>query len=472
MLPRRAPSLVFTLFAALTIIGSMGCRPRQTESASGVAGVVGTLDNAATAANYTKMLTIMLADDALKGSEEAYRLATKWHTNIAPGKTATQSSNYSDMHTADRAVDGVTMSTTVYAATTYDDDNAWWEVDLGGEEPISVVALWKHGHPQNARYSVEEATVALIAADHKTVVASRKVRPIFNERDVAVGNFEHLLFNDERARYVKVIASARSPLAVAEVEVMKKSLAPGSDVCWKRSQIRKLHVISECSEDQDKDPGGLCYPKCREGFSPVVTRCYENCPAGARDDGLFCWYDGRTHRKESYDRGVGKPLQCSPGQENLAGRCYDPCPPSMQAIDSVCWASCRPETGFPHDCGAACASSPTACGLAVTNMVTAPIFSAISLATFGTAVGGSAAVRTAVQASGKAISREALRAAARQAIRETVQGIPAGVVDTAVEAITSGVPNDELDPSVLANLDPTGLATVVLSFVKPWCDEL
>ena len=59
----------------------------------------------------------------------------------------------------------------------------------------------------------------------------------------------------------------------------------------------------------------------------------------------YCW-------KQSYGRGVGKPMKCKAGEAYDAGLCYTPCQPGYKGVGPVCWQSCVP--GFRDD-GAFCA---------------------------------------------------------------------------------------------------------------------
>ena len=52
--------------------------------------------------------------------------------------------------------------------------------------------------------------------------------------------------------------------------------------------------------DSDKEmQAGLCYPKCKPGFSGIVTKCVQECPPGWRNDGFFC------AKPAAYGRGTG-----------------------------------------------------------------------------------------------------------------------------------------------------------------------
>jgi uncharacterized protein YaiI (UPF0178 family) len=60
-------------------------------------------------------------------------------TNVALGKTARQSSNFTTAYTASRAIDNNTSGT---PSRTSVNTNAWWEIDLGVQHNITELKLW------------------------------------------------------------------------------------------------------------------------------------------------------------------------------------------------------------------------------------------------------------------------------------------------------------------------------------------
>ncbi len=55
--------------------------------------------------------------------------------------------------------------------------------------------------------------------------------------------------------------------------------------------------------------------------------------------------------RESYGRGVGKPMHCASGQDQDAGLCYTPCKSGYKGVGPVCWGKCN--EGY-HDDGMTC----------------------------------------------------------------------------------------------------------------------
>jgi len=148
-----------------------------------------------------------------------------------------------------------------------------------------------------------------------------------------------------------------------------------------------------CAGDEESD-AGLCYKECKSGYNGVGPVCWQRCPDGYKNDGATCrrnakiikannskcpWYDkcglaakkgcskcpegykndGCTCRrnvhifaKDSYGRGVGKPVHaCKAGQEKDAGLCYAQCKSGYKGVGPVCWGKCA--QGFKDD-GATC----------------------------------------------------------------------------------------------------------------------
>eukprot|EP00341_Mesodinium_pulex_P015667 CAMPEP_0116932116 /NCGR_PEP_ID=MMETSP0467-20121206/28236_1 /TAXON_ID=283647 /ORGANISM="Mesodinium pulex, Strain SPMC105" /LENGTH=122 /DNA_ID=CAMNT_0004612717 /DNA_START=395 /DNA_END=763 /DNA_ORIENTATION=- len=63
---------------------------------------------------------------------------------------------------------------------------------------------------------------------------------------------------------------------------------------------------------------------------------------------------GVSCAKESYNRGVGKPLQCSDDEEEDAALCYNKCA-NGTGVGPVCWGSCPAGTA---ECGGVLCLSP------------------------------------------------------------------------------------------------------------------
>ena len=77
--------------------------------------------------------------------------------------------------------------------------------------------------------------------------------------------------------------------------------------------------------------GALCYPRCKEGYSPAgCCICSPRCPSGMHDIGVSC-------AKHTYDTGVGSRLGCASNREPQDGLCYKPCEDGQVGRGPVCW---------------------------------------------------------------------------------------------------------------------------------------
>jgi hypothetical protein len=122
-----------------------------------------------------------------------------------------------------------------------------------------------------------------------------------------------------------------------------------------------------CNDDEDKD-GGLCYPKCKPGYTGRVGLCIKDCPPGWERTGgplgLTCARkcpDGfppvsaidqvsckiptrdRDIKPATVDKcDVGVPAKCPDGWnttvEGPGGMCQQPCPAGQKNIGGVCYS--------------------------------------------------------------------------------------------------------------------------------------
>jgi hypothetical protein len=187
--------------------------------------------------------------------------------------------------------------------------------------------------------------------------------------------------------------------------------------CWRTTYGRGVgKVITTCSDDEEKN-GALCYPKCKDGYYGVGPVCWQKCPDSYTDIGVGCqkpqaygrgagyisddrcqkghsdtgcekwgllWYpkckygfhnvaccvcspdcpagftdSGVTCTKDSYGRGVGKPLKCASGLVEDDALCYKPCAGAVwNGVGPVCWHQCP--TGLTS-CGGLCLTSTKEC---------------------------------------------------------------------------------------------------------------
>ena len=166
--------------------------------------------------------------------------------------------------------------------------------------------------------------------------------------------------------------------------------------CWQDAYGRGVgEVITSCHDGWEKD-GALCYPPCKDGYNGVGPVCWKTCPSGFTDTGAHClkpsaygrgsgyalWNKDKCERenhqgcekwgalyypkcrenfhyfgccvcspdcpsgtidigvscqKDSYGRGVGKPLGCADGLEMSGALCYPTCKSGYNGNGPVCW---------------------------------------------------------------------------------------------------------------------------------------
>ncbi|MBI5716195.1 MAG: hypothetical protein HZC37_00720 [Burkholderiales bacterium] len=71
------------------------------------------------------------------------------------------------------------------------------------------------------------------------------------------------------------------------------------DVCYKETATRGAGKIPTTCAAGMENHGGLCYARCRAGYTGAVTMCVPECPPGFRNDGLHC------AKGAPYGRGAG-----------------------------------------------------------------------------------------------------------------------------------------------------------------------
>ncbi|PYI51568.1 discoidin domain-containing protein [Paenibacillus flagellatus] len=144
--------------------------------------------------------------------------------NLALGKPATQSSTDYEGE-AGRAVDGITNGAWAAGSVTHTKDEAqpWWQVDLGGSQPIEKILLWNRTDCCSDRVSnyyvlVSDAPIEspLLAEALEQPGVSSFYQPgrAGNPSTVSVGG---------TGRYVRIQLVGPGALNIAEVQVVPSS---------------------------------------------------------------------------------------------------------------------------------------------------------------------------------------------------------------------------------------------------------
>ena len=262
------------------------------------------------------------------------------------------------------------------------------------------------------------------------------------------------------------VSERPSPLTINEMEhvmqwISVKTSAVRLPFCWRQSNGRTAGQLMICQAGYNQDTSGLCYQPCGAGEKGVVNSCVKNCPAGFRDDGLFCgkpqaygrgagyvvwdkakcekenpqgceqvgaihypkckagfravgsnicspacpqgWEDiGVSCKKPSTARDIKPLTNCPAGLEKDGALCYPKCQNDFTGRGPVCWQNCPSQQDV--DCGAGCATTKGECAKAVFTMTSAPIIAAVKIAALVVTFGGSSAATggaASAQAGGK-----------------------------------------------------------------------
>ena len=99
----------------------------------------------------------------------------------------------------------------------------------------------------------------------------------------------------------------------------------------------------ECKcHPQDEKQGLLCYPRCKAGYSGMLTQCVQDCPANYRNDGYWCFKPSPYGRDTFaiWDMEPCKRKYPSLGCEQWGLFIYDKCKPNFH---NVACCICSPD---------------------------------------------------------------------------------------------------------------------------------
>jgi len=90
--------------------------------------------------------------------------------------------------------------------------------------------------------------------------------------------------------------------------------------CYRNSYGRGVGKPMHCAEGQQYD-AALCYTPCKSNYKGVGPVCWEHCKDGYKDDGATCRRDAHIFGKNSYGRGAGYALWDKKKCEKKHGSC-------------------------------------------------------------------------------------------------------------------------------------------------------
>lgn len=93
--------------------------------------------------------------------------------------------------------------------------------------------------------------------------------------------------------------------------------------------------------------------------------CWQQCPSGYVDTGVFCspkglnFFKKLTIAKKTYGRGAGTLMKCADNLVLDAGLCYQKCEDNHKQVGPICWKNCQGT--YSVDCGAFCSIDMSIC---------------------------------------------------------------------------------------------------------------
>lgn len=234
-------------------------------------------------------------------------------------------------------------------------------------------------------------------------------------------------------------------------------------------------MTARCEKDHGKGNcergAGIVYPKCAPGFTAFGANICRPVAPDCRALGLNPGVDLSCAKKVV----VGEPVIgiCAAGQQSQGGLCYGTCKPGYDGAGPVCWGSCGGK--YPVECGAGCATSEMACVMSITDQVVGVLSVAATIAsTVGTVGAGTAAaasLKAAVKSGTEKMIKETTKKISKVMLKITVKELAkdAGksLAMNQVDNLANLLSGEDFDPTTL---DPTGIASMVQSFVKPVCN--
>jgi len=227
----------------------------------------------------------------------------------------------------------------------------------------------------------------------------------------------------------------------------------------------------KCDFSEDLN-GGLCYPKCRNGYTGVGPVCWQTCPSGFANSGATCV-------KPSQPR-EDAPMICKAGEDQGGALCYPQCNADYTGVGPVCWGGCPANW---TQCGAACGKDSAACADKIINMIEKTAEMVANIAGLVTGVGAAAKVAEKVEKVAEAVKNTASVAAKLNELISKIMAANSGIsqedAKTQAENQLAGVmmyqnTDDLVDSTwdLLAEIDPTGILGAAKAFYFPLCSDV
>jgi uncharacterized repeat protein (TIGR01451 family) len=150
-------------------------------------------------------------------------------SDLAQGKTATQSSTYDSRTGAANAVDGNTDGNYLHGSISHTnlDANAWWQVDLGTSAAIGSISIWNRTDccPERLNdYWVFVSDTPFLSSDTPATLQNRA--GTWSSHQTSFPYPSTTITLNAQGRYVRVQLSGTNYLSLAEVQVFAASQNP------------------------------------------------------------------------------------------------------------------------------------------------------------------------------------------------------------------------------------------------------
>ncbi len=179
---------------------------------------------------------------------------------------------------------------------------------------------------------------------------------------------------EETADDIAASNTIRSPLSEEDMQkvmmwIAKEVAATRSPYCYKQSKPNPNSSPMICQAGYDEETLGLCSKKCPTGSTGIATFCYQNCPAGFRNDGLYCGKPAQYHNGAGFGWSIGDTpfnynqakARCTAGNpqgcEKRGLIWYPKCKPGFKSVGLECSPVCP--NGY-DDIGVSCKKPSTA----------------------------------------------------------------------------------------------------------------
>jgi hypothetical protein len=226
-----------------------------------------------------------------------------------------------------------------------------------------------------------------------------------------------------------------------------------------------------------QDCWGLCYPHCPGSHPNWIgcNLCGVDCVRSGYNSGI-----APSCPKKIYCSHGMEAATCAPGDDYDAGLCYPKCRSGFTGVGPVCWGTAPTVSGKKWvNCGMGAASDDAACGSAVTNQILGPLEIVAFVASWGSSgaatTGAKSGARAATKVAQAGSKASGLKDAAK-ALDKGMEGIgkTTGYMSTMSSISTLQSETDAIRAAAeLASLvDPSGISSTVAAYAFDTCDKI